>query len=80
MRYLPHTDEDIQIMMDKIGVASLEEIFPTVPPDCRLPPEKGAGSLCEIELRRTRRARRALASTATRDRGRSLDASLPTAR
>ncbi len=35
MRYLPHTDEDIQIMMDKIGVASLEEIFPTVPQDCR---------------------------------------------
>jgi glycine dehydrogenase subunit 1 len=35
MRYLPHTDEDIQIMMDKIGVASLEEIFPTVPADCR---------------------------------------------
>lgn len=35
MRYLPHTKEDIQIMMEKIGVASLDEIFPTVPQDCR---------------------------------------------
>jgi glycine dehydrogenase subunit 1 len=35
MRYLPHTEEDIQTMMARIGVKSFEELFPTVPQDCR---------------------------------------------
>lgn len=35
MRYLPHTNEDIQEMMARIGVAGFDELFPTVPSDCR---------------------------------------------
>lgn len=35
MRYLPHTAEDIAHMMEQIGVANFEEVFPTVPKDCR---------------------------------------------
>ena len=35
MRYLPHTEEDIQEMMAHIGVSGFEEIFPTVPKECR---------------------------------------------
>lgn len=35
MRYLPHTEEDIALMLQTIGVARLEDLFPTVPADCR---------------------------------------------
>ena len=35
MRYLPHTPEDIAAMLEAIGVKSLEDLFPTVPNDCR---------------------------------------------
>jgi glycine dehydrogenase subunit 1 len=35
MRYLPHTEEEIQTMMSRIGVKNFEELFPTVPPECR---------------------------------------------
>ncbi len=35
MRYLPHTDEEIQTMMSRIGVKNFEELFPTVPQECR---------------------------------------------
>jgi glycine dehydrogenase subunit 1 len=35
MRYLPHTPEDIAAMSEAIGIKSLEDLFPTVPPDCR---------------------------------------------
>jgi glycine dehydrogenase subunit 1 len=35
MRYLPHTDEDISAMLKVVGVGSLEELFSTVPEDCR---------------------------------------------
>lgn len=35
MRYLPHTQEDIEKMMARIGVADFEELFPTVAKDCR---------------------------------------------
>jgi glycine dehydrogenase subunit 1 len=35
MRYLPHTKEDIEFMLDAIKVESLEDLFPTVPKDCR---------------------------------------------
>lgn len=52
MRYLPHTQEDIQAMLHNIGVGSLEELFPTIPDDCR---QKGdldvPGPLTEWELK-----------------------------
>ncbi len=35
MRYLPHTPEDISKMLAAIGVESLDDLFPTVPGDCR---------------------------------------------
>ena len=35
MRYLPHTSEDIADMLEAIGVKSLDDLFPTVPEDCR---------------------------------------------
>jgi glycine dehydrogenase subunit 1 len=35
MRYLPHTDDDITAMLKVVGVGSLEELFSTVPEDCR---------------------------------------------
>ncbi len=36
MRYLPHTDVDVQQMLDKIGVSNIDELFSGVPEDCRL--------------------------------------------
>ena len=35
MRYLPHTQEEIAFMLEAVGVASLEDLYPTVPEDCR---------------------------------------------
>jgi len=36
MRYLPHTDTDVQQMLDQIGVAEINELFSGIPDDCRL--------------------------------------------
>ena len=36
MQYLPHTGEDIRSMLQAIGVNRLEDLFSTVPEDCRL--------------------------------------------
>ncbi|SLM29454.1 putative glycine dehydrogenase (decarboxylating) subunit 1 (fragment) [Desulfamplus magnetovallimortis] len=36
MRYLPHTDQDIQDMLEKIGIASMDDLFPTIPEDFRV--------------------------------------------
>jgi len=35
MRYLPHTPEDIAEMLTTVGVNSLDDLFPTIPEDCR---------------------------------------------
>ena len=35
MRYLPHTPEDIDAMMKTVGVDSLDDLFKTIPEDCR---------------------------------------------
>ena len=35
MRYLPHTESDIQTMFDTIGVKDFDELFETVPGSCR---------------------------------------------
>ncbi len=34
MRYLPHTDKDIEDMLQVIGVKSLDELFSSIPNDC----------------------------------------------
>ncbi len=36
MRYLPHTDADVQQMLDQIGVAKIDELFSGIPDNCRL--------------------------------------------
>jgi glycine dehydrogenase subunit 1 len=35
MRYLPHTPQEISEMLSAVGVSSLEDLFSTVPEDCR---------------------------------------------
>lgn len=35
MRYLPHTPEEIAAMLTVVGVGSLEELFRSIPADCR---------------------------------------------
>ena len=35
MRYLPHTPEDIEEMLKTVGVDSLDDLFDTIPDDCR---------------------------------------------
>ena len=51
MRYLPHTPEDIAAMLEAIGIKSLEDLFPTVPHDCRRSGElKLPQALTEWEL------------------------------
>lgn len=41
MRYLPHTQADIEAMLAAIGVASLDDLFKTVPKSCRETEELG---------------------------------------
>jgi len=51
MRYLPHTDEDVAAMLEAIGLASLDDLFVTVPQDCRRSgPLNLPGPLTEWEL------------------------------
>lgn len=51
MRYLPHTPEEIAAMSEAIGIKSLEDLFPTVPQDCRRSGElKLPEALTEWEL------------------------------
>ncbi|MBR4841494.1 MAG: aminomethyl-transferring glycine dehydrogenase subunit GcvPA [Bacteroidaceae bacterium] len=33
-QYFPHTDEDIKVMLDRIGVKSLDDLYADVPQDC----------------------------------------------
>ncbi len=35
MRYLPHTDEDKASMLEAVGAKDLDDLFSSVPPDCR---------------------------------------------
>lgn len=35
MRYLPHTDQEINEMLDAVGQSSLNDLFSSVPPECR---------------------------------------------
>jgi glycine cleavage system P protein (glycine dehydrogenase) subunit 1 len=39
MRYLPHTNDEIQKMLAAIGVADVEELFATIPKELRCDPE-----------------------------------------
>jgi glycine dehydrogenase subunit 1 len=51
MRYLPHTVEDIASMLKAIGLKSIDDLFKTVPEDCRRKGELNLpGALTEWEL------------------------------
>ena len=32
--YFPHTDEDIRLMLERIGAGSLDDLYSDVPADC----------------------------------------------
>ncbi len=38
-KYLPHTPEDIELMLRKVGAATLDDLFTQVPKELRLPPD-----------------------------------------
>lgn len=50
MRYLPHTPEDIAEMLDVVGVNSLDELFASIPEDCRRSDSMQIDTLDEWEL------------------------------
>jgi len=53
MRYLPHTDEDVAAMLSVIGAGSLDDLFESIPADCRRrEPLRLPESLTEWELDR----------------------------
>ncbi len=35
MRYLPHTPEDLKVMLEAVGVQDLDGLFTTIPDDCK---------------------------------------------
>lgn len=51
-RYIPHTEEDIKVMLDKIGVASTDDLFSDIPDDVIFKGEYDIPSaMSEVELR-----------------------------
>jgi glycine dehydrogenase subunit 1 len=51
VRYVPHTDDDVQIMLEAIGASSIEELFASVPEKLRLRRPYGLShSLSEQEV------------------------------
>ncbi len=63
MRYLPHTPEDVQRMLDRIGARDLEELFSSIPPESRV-----RGRLDLPEALDEAALRRHLADLASRNR------------
>ena len=50
MRYLPHTPEDIESMLTVVGLKALDELFATIPEDCRRKDPLDLPTLTEWEL------------------------------
>ncbi len=51
-RFIPHTEEDIKVMLDKIGVKSTDELFSDIPEDVIFKGEYDIPSaMSEVELR-----------------------------
>lgn len=40
MRYIPHTEQDIQQMLEAIGVSSIRELFQDIPDDLYIQGER----------------------------------------
>ncbi|MDE7414696.1 MAG: aminomethyl-transferring glycine dehydrogenase subunit GcvPA [Muribaculaceae bacterium] len=52
-RYIPHTEEDIKAMLEKIGVESIDDLFADIPSEVIFKEEYDIpSSMSEIELRR----------------------------
>lgn len=52
-RYIPHTEEDIKVMLDKIGMKSTDELFSDIPEDVIFKGEYDIPSaMSEVELRK----------------------------
>lgn len=52
-RYIPHTEEDIRVMLDRIGVQSVDDLYSDVPAEVIFKGEYDLPSaMSEIELRR----------------------------
>ncbi|MDE6022714.1 MAG: glycine dehydrogenase, partial [Muribaculaceae bacterium] len=52
-RYIPHTEEDIKVMLEKIGVKSTDELFSDIPEDVIFKGEYDIPSaMSEVELRK----------------------------
>ena len=52
MRYLPHTDADIGEMLSTIGVDTIDDLFQTIPPECRFSADLSLpGPVTEWELK-----------------------------
>lgn len=52
-RFMPHTDEDIRVMLDRIGVQTIDDLYSDVPEDVIFKAEYDIPSaMSEIELRR----------------------------
>ena len=53
MRYLPHTEADVEEMLGVIGVGSMDELFGQIPEELRL--KRGLalpGPMSELQLER----------------------------
>ncbi len=50
MRYLPHTSEDIAEMLQVVGAETLDDIFATIPEDCRFQGELDLPKMSEWDL------------------------------
>jgi glycine dehydrogenase subunit 1 len=50
MAYIPHTDEDRRIMLDALGLASLDDLFEAVPKDVRFPDLDLPPAVSEMEI------------------------------
>lgn len=50
MRYLPHTQEDITEMLNVVGAENLDDLFSSIPKDCRFNGELDLPEMTEWEL------------------------------
>lgn len=53
MPYIPHTDDDVRAMLERIGVRSIEELFDEIPRELRIDALEGVPeALSEMEVSR----------------------------
>ena len=52
MAFIPHTNEDVERMLEAIGVQSIEDLFDEIPQDLRASAMDVPPALCEMEIAR----------------------------